>query len=959
MTVLSIGLIKGSPAGVARYYASGDYYSKDGNEPSEWTGKGAVQLGLEGPVSPIDLAKTLSGKLPGGHDAGWTQGGDKHHPGWDLTFSAPKGLSIMAIIAGDTRLVQAHEKAVSRALKFAETYAHVRVRSKDKKIIYRRTGNIVAAKFTEFFSRALDPQLHTHTPISNLTYDKERGKWYALDSRAIYRIKMAIGQVYRNHLAASTVELGYQISKNAKTGLFDIKFVPKALIDIYSQRRMKIKEYAQKQGWSSAAKFALATLLTRPDKAKSNHDQIIADLLHRGRDHLLQLENLRASASHTDGFVRQRKDADQAASHGISHLISREAVVEHGHIVQEALKVCLGEATIDDVEKALARLEGRQRYVKADHQTGSRYLYCGRTIEGSLAWEKKLAKHVLNQREVVRPLASKKAIKDHLEKTSLTAEQRKAAAFVLGSRDRAVIVAGVAGSGKSYLARAIKEGAPGRNFLALAPTATAAIDLGKSAELQAATLAAFFQTGGYGLDRNSILFVDEAFMSSTRQTLRLLEITSARKARVIFLGDAKQFDAIDQGKPLALMRDMGMRSTFIGSSFRQKNASMHQLVSAAREAKMNTVLSLLGPRIQEYDGDTLARATAAKWINNPQRDKIQIAALDNKSRKATNNFIRSHLISEGKIGPDSQEFKILSSKALTTAQMSIADYYLQGDVVVFHLGNKSLGIEKNEKYKVLNTRDGNVRLERASDGKLITFQPRKTRKQGLNLYSEEERFLSTGDKIQWRQNMLGDNKIKNGHTGVVEEIKQGKATIKFDHGIRKTIDLKEHQYWDHGYVITSFKQQGKTTPINWVMANTKNAGEITQKSLYVSLTRAERSVAILTDSKKKFVAAVRENPGGKTSSFEGQGIMIELHHLNGERKLSFVEKQLDKLPPKFRTPALNFMDQIDEIRSLRDKMAERNASEVQEAIKTAREKMSASERATAKSNQHGHDQRER
>lgn len=957
--MLSIGVIKGSPTGAAKYYASGDYYSKDGNEPSEWTGKGAKLLGLEGSVSKSDLTNTLSGKLPEGHEAGWKQGCNKHHPGWDLTFSAPKGVSIMAIVAGDKRLIQAHEKAVSRALAFAETYAHVRVRTKDNKIIHRHTGNIVAAKFTEFFSRALDPQLHTHSPISNLTYDKERGQWYALDSKAFYRIKMAIGQVYRNHLAASTVELGYKISKNAKTGLFDIKSVPGKLIDIYSQRRNQIKKYAQKHGWNSAIKYALATLLTRPDKAKTNHEKIIADLHHRGRDHLLQLGNLRDNAMLTSGLARSRKNVDQASMHGISHLFSREAVVEHGHIVQEALKVCIGEATIDDVERSLYRLEGRQKYVEADHHTGGRHLYHGRTIEGSLAWEKKLAEHVLKQRDVVRPLSSTHAIKNHLETASLTTEQKKAAAFVLGSRDRAVIVAGVAGSGKSHLARAIKEGAPGRNFLALAPTATAAIDLGKSSDLQASTLAAFFQTGGYGLDRNSVLFVDEAFMSSTYQALRLLEIASARKARVVFLGDDKQFDAIDQGKPLALMKDMGMRSAFIGSSFRQKNTPMYRLVAAARQAKMNTVLSLLGPRIQEYDEDTLAQATAEKWINHPQRDKIQIAALDNKSRKAANSFIRSHLIAEGKIGSEGHEFKVLSSKALTTAQLSIADYYLKSDVVVFHLGNKSLEVEKNEKFKVVQSREGVVRLERSSDGKLITFQPERTRKQGMNLYSEEKRLLSPGDKIQWRQNLLGDDKVKNGHTGIVEEINNGKATIKFDHGIRRSIDLKEHQYWDHGYVITSFKQQGKTTPINWVMANTKNAGEITQKSLYVSLTRAERSVAILTDSKKKFVAAVRENPGGKTSSFEGRGIKLDLSKQNGERKLSIVEKQIDKLPPKYRTPVVNFLDHLDEIRTHRSKAAQHHETELLEAIKTTKEKSIASEHASAKSSQQHHDQRDR
>lgn len=957
--MLSIGNIQGTPSGAARYYASGDYYTKDGDEPSQWYGKGSALLGLEGSVSKSDLENTLSGKLPEGHSSSWEKTKAHHHPGWDLTFSAPKGISVMAIVGGDKRLIQAHEKAVDRALSFAETYAHIRVRGKDNKIFYRHTENIVAAKFTEFFSRALDPQLHTHTPVSNLTYDKERGKWYALDSKALYRMKMAIGQVYRNELAASAIKLGYDISRNARTGLFDIKFVPEELLTKFSQRRNQVKLYAEKHGWKSAIKMALATLLTRPAKAKTNHEKILADLLHRSKDHLLTLQNLLEHSKENTGLEKDPQNADQAANHGISHLTSREAVVEHGHIIQEALKVSIGEATIDDIEKALARMDGKHKYLQTDTQTGGKHLYHGRTTESATAWETRLAKHVLKQRETVRPLASQNAINLHLAKTNLTEEQAKAAAFVLGSRDRAVIVSGVAGSGKSHLVKAIKEGAPNRDFLALAPTATAAIDLGKSAGLQSSTLAAFFQTGGYGLNRNSVLFVDEASMSSTRQTIRLLDMVTERKARLVFLGDTKQFDAIEQGKPFALLKDMGLRDIFIGSSFRQKNSSMQRLVKAAREGKTNEVLSLLGPRMQAYDADELAEGVAAKWINDPRRDKVQIAALDNSTRIAANAHIRDHLKEQGKIGPNDTSFKILSSKALTTAQLSIADYYQTGDVVVFHLGNKALGIEKGEKYKVIDSKDGKVTLEHSGEGETIVFMPKKTRKKGLTLYSEQQRGLSIGDKVQWRHNMSNDDQIKNGHTGIIEKIKQDKATIKFDHGIRRTIDLKKHQYWDHGYVITSYKQQGKTTPISWVIANTEKAGEITQKSLYVSLTRAERSVAILTDNINRFVTAVRENPGGKTSSLESQNAKINLHQPSANHTLSAIEKQFDKLPARFRTPAMNLLDHIDELRSRRGHDSERQDAEIQEAIKAAREKSVSSEQAMTASKEQHHHQRER
>ena len=913
--MLSIGKITGSPGSAAKYYVSGDYYSKDGNEPSEWAGKGAERLNLGGAVSAKDLAKLLSGVLPEGHQTGWQKANVWHHPGWDLTFSAPKGISIQSIVGGDTRLLKAHEKAVARALKFVESYAYVRVRGADQKVNYRQTGNIVAAKFTEFFSRALDPHLHTHAPISNMTYDKERGAWYALDSGALYAIKMAAGQVYRNELATACLALGYEIFRNAETGLFDIKGIPEKLIDIYSSRRKQIIAYAREKGWKSAAALATATLLTRPDKAKTNHQKVVEDLKQRGVEYLGTLQKLAKKTSQRLAPARDPKTADRAVNHGIAHLTTTEAVVEHGHVIREALKSDIGHVTIDEAEAALPRRDGRQEYLTARHETGGKHIYQGRTTDASLAWEVRLAKQILKQRDIVWSLANRDVIETHLAGSGLTDEQKAAAEFVLRSRDRAVIVSGVAGAGKSHLVKAIKEAAPNRNYLALAPTATAATDLGGSAGVQSDTLAGFLQTGGEKVGRNSVLFVDEASMSSTRQAVRLLDIAEKRKARIVFLGDVKQLDAVEQGKPFDLLIRMGMRQTFIEKSFRQKNAQMQMLVKAAREGKYAQVFATLGNRVEQHQSGELAGNIARRWIDDPGRSNIQIAALENSTRIEANAVIRKHLQEEGSIGRQDHRFTILSSKGLTTAQLSLADYYKEGDVLVFHMGHQALGIDRGEKFKVLKSHDGTVKLKRLKNGEQLDFDPGRTRKKGLTLYAEQKRNLSKGDKIQWRQNLEKDPQIKNGHTGTVEKVRGREATIKFDHGVKRILNLRDNQYWDHGYVITTYKQQGKTTPVNWIVAQTGKAGEITQKAFYVSLTRAERSVRVFTDNRQKLRSAIFRNPGGKTSSLQGRGLKINLHQVTGERQLTQFEKWVDRLPTGLRTPATNLLERIADSRS--------------------------------------------
>ncbi len=302
--MLSIALIKASPTAAARYYTQGDYYAKDGDEPSEWLGKGASLLGHEGSVDGEHFKNLLKGELPEGHTAGWYQAKEDHRPGWDLTFSAPKGVSIMAIVAGDKRLVEAHRQAVKEAIAFAETYAFVRERKADGSYDIRATDNLTVAQFTEFFSRALDPQLHTHSVVMNATWDKERQAWYAFHSEALFRIKMAAGQVYRNELAQHVKALGYRINAARDTGLFDIKGIPQALMDTYSKRREAIVAFAKENGWTAAADYARATLLTRPNKAKTRHDDVLGDLKERSGENLETLHDLKRHA------VREARASD-------------------------------------------------------------------------------------------------------------------------------------------------------------------------------------------------------------------------------------------------------------------------------------------------------------------------------------------------------------------------------------------------------------------------------------------------------------------------------------------------------------------------------------------------------------------------------------------------------------------------------------------------------------------------
>jgi len=157
-------------AGSASHYfsAQDDYYSKEGH--GVWLGVGAEKLGLGGEVDAARFRALLDGKLPGGRSIHATfkasMSGKRH--GWDFTFSAPKSVSMQALIAGDRAVVEAHNRAVRDAFALMERHAIARKKVKGESQ-RQKTGNLVAAAFQHELSRAKDPQLHTHVVVMNMT----------------------------------------------------------------------------------------------------------------------------------------------------------------------------------------------------------------------------------------------------------------------------------------------------------------------------------------------------------------------------------------------------------------------------------------------------------------------------------------------------------------------------------------------------------------------------------------------------------------------------------------------------------------------------------------------------------------------------------------------------------------------------------------------------------------------
>jgi conjugative relaxase-like TrwC/TraI family protein len=205
----------------ARHLEHGDYYAEGERVKGRWCGRGAELLGLQGDVRQEEFEALREGLDPEtGAFLRQRQSADRTGPDgevqshgrhlYDFTISAPKSVSIMAIVGGDYRLLQAHQRAVGEALQELEKQAATRVRM-DGANADRITGNLAIAVYHHDTSRELDPQLHAHAVAANLTYDGAEGRWKALQASGIYERRAYLTEVYRSSLALQVRTLGYEI----------------------------------------------------------------------------------------------------------------------------------------------------------------------------------------------------------------------------------------------------------------------------------------------------------------------------------------------------------------------------------------------------------------------------------------------------------------------------------------------------------------------------------------------------------------------------------------------------------------------------------------------------------------------------------------------------------------------------------------------------------------------------
>src|SRR5450631_663370 len=266
-----------------------NYWSQGGVTAGEWQGRLATQFGLAGAVSAEDFAKLSQGQHPQTgeqlvrqrasyeyRDAhGKTIKTMEHRAGWDATFSAPKSVSLTALVGGDERVREAHRAAVTVALAELERYTQARIGGNNAA---ETTGNFVVAKFEHDTARPVDgyaaPQLHTHAVVFNVT-ERADGSTRALQPQSFFDSQNYATAVYQSALTYQLRNLGYEIEAG-KSGAPEIKGYSQEYLEASSPRSQQIKEHLEKAGYSGAEAAQIAAHATRDRKQILSPEEVLA-----------------------------------------------------------------------------------------------------------------------------------------------------------------------------------------------------------------------------------------------------------------------------------------------------------------------------------------------------------------------------------------------------------------------------------------------------------------------------------------------------------------------------------------------------------------------------------------------------------------------------------------------------------------------------------------------------------
>ena len=875
-----------------------NYYKQGDAVRGEWQGQLAARLGLSGEVSPLEFSRLADGKNPSTDEQmvrhrtafeyknadGTTTRAVEHRAGWDATFSAPKSVSLTALVGGDDRVREAHRAAVTTALDELERYTQARIGGNNPA---ETSGKFIAAKFEHDTARPVDgyaaPQLHTHAVIFNVT-ERTDGATRAIQPQGLFDSQNFATAVYQAELTERLTRLGYEI-ETGRSGAPEIKGYTQEYLDASSPRSRQIREQLEKAGYSGPEAAQIAAHSTRDRKQTLTAHEVLA--AHKqmaaafGDQPQQVVSAARARAEQQERQPEHRLSAREAVTFSRDNIFEREAVADERAILRDALRRAMGEATYRDIRAEFDKRQeaGDFRFVQGTKHSSGRTF----TTPETIAAERANIRHVLEGRNAVEPIMSaERAREQGGTRSFLNDSQRRVVEEVLNSSDRVHGLQGLAGTGKTTVLTTIREGAEASGYIVegFAPTSKAAGQL-REAGIDATTLQSFLARGQNHPSADPadqhLYMLDESSLASTKQMRPFLGKLNPED-RVLVIGDTRQHQGVEAGRPFQQMQEAGMQTSRLDKIMRQKDPELLKAVQHLANGETVKGISMLGEqgRVTEIpNGQDRVAAIARDYAANPENTII--VSPDNRSRQQINEAVRYELRKVGKLAGDGQTLRTLTHRSdMTGAERTWAARYNPGDILQYIAGSKAEGIQRG-RFATVQSVDARTNTLTVSleGGSVVTYDPRRLK--GVNVFREVEREFSAGDRVQF----TGPNKdlgVANRDLGTVVSMEDGRITLRMDGKSTRIIAFNpaEFRQFDHGYAVTSHSSQGLTAGRVLAHIDTDSSPSLINNRLaYVSISRASDDARIYTNNAESLGERLASNVT-KTSAID----VSKLHRLS-------------------------------------------------------------------------------
>jgi conjugative relaxase-like TrwC/TraI family protein len=914
-------------------HARGSYYTEDEKTVGQWGGQLAEEFGLNGAVSGEDFEKLCEGQDP--RDGaqlvrhvkshvrenwyGKKIKTNEHRAGFDITFSAPKSVSLAAIVGGDERIRDAHTEAVSLALREIEKYAQARLGGNKPA---ETTGKLLFASFQHDAARPAGeskyaaPDLHTHNFAFNLT-KTEDGKIKPLQPLEIYKCQQYGKALYRAKLAESLEKLGYEIRVDKKTEAPEIVGISREYIVASSPRQREIKEAQEAIGAKSTRHIAPRNRKTKVydrDEMKERHQEM--ERQFGGQAHSV-VSDARFQSQMMSPLLwseqTSRMKAQESVTFAIEKGSEREAVTDMRSLMVDALRRNYGQTTVEEISAEMqARQESGQLVnLVLDDEAKQRM-----TTEKTLQMESENIEKVRAGQNTQKPIAER--VPEKLTTShgmTLSESQRTAVEQIVTTRDQISGLQGKAGTGKTTTLAALREAAEraGYDVQGFAPTTRATKEL-SDAGIESRTLQKFIRQKDDPEAAPRLLVLDESSLASTRQVNSFLSRVRPED-RVLLVGDVRQHEGVEAGSPFAQLQRHGLATAKLDEIVRQEDPPLREVVEHFSAGNIKEAVDGLREqgRITEIaDPDERLKAIAKDYCRQPESTLVISPA--NKERVELNRLIHQQLQKDGQVFSNNYKTKVLENRNdMTGAERTFAARYQQDDVIRYMTGSKKHGISAGEYARVLSTNDKaneiTVRLDKSQ--RELTYNPQRLK--GVTVHREAEREFSENDRIQFRAPFHSKD-VANGELGMLEKIEKGQLTVKLDSGRSVSFPIDKNRHIDHGYAVTSYSSQGQTVNRVLVNADTNESDKLLNERMgYVAASRARQDARIYTNSDELLSAALARQVN-KSTALEASperyetkarsvARLIPVEQATPQQRPAFIERPAaTERPPAQRAP---------------------------------------------------------